>query len=411
MARVSRMSGSYRGDPLPSLIRQEAIADGEGRTAPQLPRRTVMLGMLAGGLSLLSVGSARADAPAAMPVPRSAGGVSSPASPSGQTDATATPNDAPPPRATGTPVGAGLSPTPVIPKPRGNPVTVGVYIPGAAQDTTLLDAFEGAAGKRMAIVHWYQPWGYTKGWYSSPLDVAALNAVAARGATPMVTWEAWGPIDGVDPSHVANIPTGAFDAYIDAWAQGLKTFGKPVYLRLFHEMNNQSYPWAYGTNGNTAQDLIAAWRYVHGRFARIGAANVRWVWSPNTENDLVAFADLYPGDAYVDWFGVDGYNGGSLLAWGGWLPAQQLFDRSYRAFHAINPSKPVMIAEIGSVEQGGSKPDWITDLFTATLPRAFPNIRAVVWFDDNLSDQGQADWRVESSQVSLHAFGQAVASL
>jgi len=370
-----------------------------------------MLGALAGGLSLLSVGPARADAPAPMPVPRSAGAVTPPASPPGSANATATPENVPSPRATGNLTGPGLSPTPAIPKPRKDPVAVGVYIPGAAQDTTLLDTFEGAAGKRMGIVHWYQPWGYTKGWYSSPLDVAALEAVAARGATPMITWEAWGPIDGVDPSHVANIPTGAFDVYIDAWARGLKTFGKPVYLRLFHELNNQSYPWAYGTNGNTAEDLIAAWRYVHDRFARIGAANVRWVWSPNTENDLVAFGALYPGDAYVDWFGVDGYNGGSLLAWGGWLPAQQLFARSYRSFLAINPSKPVMIAEIGSVEQGGSKPNWITDLFAATLPNTFPNIRAVVWFDDNLSDRGQADWRVESSQVSLHAFSQAVASL
>lgn len=290
-------------------------------------------------------------------------------------------------------------------------MAVGVYIPQAAQNTTLLDAFEQAIGSRMAIVHWYQPWGYTQGWYSSPLDVAALNAVAARGSIPMITWEAWGSINGVDPSHVANIPTGAFDAYIDSWAQGLKSFGKPVYLRLFHELNNQSYPWAYGVNGNTAQDLIAAWRYVHDRFARIGAANVQWVWSPNTENTLIAFNALYPGDAYVDWLGVDGYNGGSALAWGGWLSAQEVFDRSYRSFQAINASKPVMIAETGSAEQGGSKPNWITDLFTATLPQAFPNVRAVVWFDDNLSAQGQADWRVNSSQQSMQAFSQAITRL
>ncbi len=399
MADVSRTSWSPHGGSLPSPRHQEAIAGDEGRTGPQVPRRTVMLGLLAGGLSLLSVGSARADAPVPIPVPQSAGAAPPPASPPGPTNAT------------GTPTGAGMSPSPPIPKPRRDPVAVGVYIPGAAQDTTLLDVFEEMAGKRMAIVHWYQPWGYTKGWYSAPLDVAALGAVAARGATPMITWEAWGPIDGVDPSHVANIPTGAFDAYIDAWARGLKAFGKPVYLRLFHEMNNQSYPWAYGTNGNTAQDLIAAWQYVHDRFARVGAANVRWVWSPNTENDLVAFSALYPGDAYVDWFGVDGYNGGSLLEWGGWLPAKQLFDRSYRSFRAINASKPVMIAEIGSVEQGGSKPNWIAELFTAALPHAFPNIRAVVWFDDNLSSQGQADWRVDSSESSMRAFSAAITQL
>jgi hypothetical protein len=289
-----------------------------------------------------------------------------------------------------------------------SPPAVGVYIPGAAQDLSLLDSFETRIGKHVTIIPWYQPWGYTNGWYSAPLDVNALNAVAARGATPMITWEAWGPINGVDPSHVANIPTGAFDGYIDAWATGLKAFGRPVYLRPFHEMNNQSYPWAFGMNGNTAPDLIAAWRYIHDRFARIGASNVSWVWGPNTENDLVAFSTLYPGDRYVDWFGVDGYNGGTALDWGGWLSAQQIFEKSYRAFQAINPAMPVMIAETSSVEQGGSKAQWITDLFGSILAQAFPSIRAVVWFDDDLQAKGQADWRVESSQASLQAFSQAV---
>lgn len=281
---------------------------------------------------------------------------------------------------------------------------VGAYIPGGAQDMTLLDSFEMMIGHRIAFVPWYQPWGYSSGWYSAPLDITALNAAAARGATPLITWEAWGPVNGHDPSHVANILSGQFDAYIDSWAYGLQAFGKPVYLRLFHEMNNQSYPWAYGTNGNSADDLINAWRYVHDRFARAGATNVRWVWSPNTENSLVTFSDLYPGDAYVDWFGVDGYNGGTALPWGGWLTAQQVFERSYRSFQALNAGKPIMIAETSSVEQGGSKAQWITDLFATALPQAFPNVHAIIWFDEDLAAKGQANWKVDSSATALQSF-------
>jgi hypothetical protein len=291
-------------------------------------------------------------------------------------------------------------------------MAVGVYIPGGAQDTSLLDGFEAMVGRQMEIVHWYQPWGYTNGWYASPLDTDALRAIAARGAVPLITWEAWGTVNGADPSHLATIPTGAFDDYIDSWAHGLKAFGRPVFLRLFHEMNTDSYPWGYGVNGNSAQNLITAWRYVHNRFAAIGATNVRWVWSPNTVNARVAFRDIYPGDAYVDWFGVDGYNGGAALpAWGGWRSPQQIFADSYRAFQSINPTKSIMIAETSSVEAGGDKAGWITNLFTTPMTQSFPNIRAIVWFDADLTTKGQGDWLVNTSDSSLEAFRAVITRL
>jgi len=283
------------------------------------------------------------------------------------------------------------------------PPTLGAYVAGAPQDAGRLDEFEAMTGHRPAIVHWYQPWGYTKGPYQPVLDRAALDAVAARGAAPMITWEAWGPLDGVDPSRLRTIPTGAFDDYIDRWARELRTFRAPVYLRLFHEMNNPRYPWAYGQNGNTARDLIAAWRHVHGRFARAGATNVRWVWSPNTENDLVPFGAIYPGDAYVDWLGVDGYNGGRDLDWDGWRSPADVFSRSFDAFRALSPTKPVMIAETSTVEQGGSKARWIRELYT-DLPAAYPTLRAIVWFHDDLTSRGEADWRIDTSDAAIGAF-------
>jgi hypothetical protein len=284
----------------------------------------------------------------------------------------------------------------------------GVYVPGAAQDPALLAAFEALAGAPVDIVHSYQPWGFDEGQpgYQPVLDQQALRRVAAHGATPMITWEPRGPVasaGGRDPSRVATISSGYFDSYIDDWARGLKSFGRPVYLRPFHEMNNPSQAWAYGQNGNTAADEIAAWRYVHDRFERLGATNVLWVWSPNTENTQVAFAQLYPGDRYVDWLGVDGYNGGTQLDWGGWLSPMQVFDRSYRSLVALSPTKPIMIAETSSVEQGGSKATWIQQLFHE-LPLAFPNVQAIVWFQADLTVRGEANWRLDTTPGALEAF-------
>ncbi|MGI9146986.1 MAG: glycoside hydrolase family 26 protein [Chloroflexota bacterium] len=290
------------------------------------------------------------------------------------------------------------------------PLTHGVYVPGGAQNAALLSAFEVQTGAPAGIVHWYQPWGASQDpWYQPALDVEALRQVTAHGALPLITWEATGAVasaGGLDPSRVRTIVGGQFDTYVDEWARGLKAFGKPVYLRPFHEMNNPAYAWAYGQSDNTAADEVAAWRYVHDRFAHIGASNVVWVWSPNTENTQVALSELYPGDGYVDWLGVDGYNGGTQLSWGGWLSPQQVFGRSYASLTALSPAKPIMIAETSSVEQGGSKADWIQELFR-DLPAAFPNVRAIVWFQADTTARGEADWRAGTSQSALDAFRQS----
>jgi beta-mannanase len=113
----------------------------------------------------------------------------------------------------------------------------------------------------------------------------------------------------------------------------------------------------------------------------------------------------YPGDAYVDWISMDGYN------WGGnpghvWQTLQQVFKQTYTALTALS-GKPLMISEIGSAEQGGSKASWITSGLLTTIPQQFPKIRAVLWYD---APGGVEDWRVNSSSSSLAAFQQVAAS-
>jgi hypothetical protein len=281
----------------------------------------------------------------------------------------------------------------------------GAYIPDAPQNLRVLGDFESLVGARPDIIHWYQPWaaGSGPGDEGTPLDREALDRVATRGEIPMITWEASGAIHGLRPARLATITSGAFDDYIDEWARGLKAYGKVVLLRPFHEMNNPAYPWAVGQSGNSAADLVRAWRYVHDRFSRLGVNNVLWVWCPNTENNQVTFAELYPGDQYVDWLAVDGYNGGSELDWGGWLTPQQLFKRSYASLATLNPDKPMMIAETSSVEHGGDRARWIEDLYGG-LPIVYPRIGAIVWFQADTTNRGEADWRIQTSAASLGAF-------
>jgi beta-mannanase len=199
-----------------------------------------------------------------------------------------------------------------------------------------------------------------------------------------------------------------FDPYIDSWAQGLAAWEKPVLLRFGHEMNGDWYPWAAGANGNSAQQFIDAWIYLHERFTAAGATNVYWVWSPIASAEAavrsvpIALEDVFPGDAYVDFVGASGFNWGDTpQPWGveGWETFSDIFQETYAELQALS-TKPVLITETASAELGGDKGAWITSAFLTEIPERFPAIEAVVWFNV----LKETDWRIDSSVESLRAF-------
>jgi beta-mannanase len=175
-------------------------------------------------------------------------------------------------------------------------------------------------------------------------------------------------------------------------------------------MNGNWFPWSEGVNGNQAGQYVASWRHVHDIFAAAGATNVTWVWCPYVDpgGSMTSLASEYPGDAYVDWTALDGYNWGTNPASPkGWRSFDQLFSSTYEEIvGSLAPSKPLMIAEVGSSEQGGSKPAWISDMLTK-LPTDYPKVRAMLWFDK--FDDGM-DWPIETSPASTAAFAEGVRS-
>ena len=79
-------------------------------------------------------------------------------------------------------------------------------------------------------------------------------------------------------------------------------------LRLGDE--RQLVPLGEGANGNKPGEYVAAWRHVHDIFAAAGATNATWVWCPYADvtPQPAPSPSYYPGDAYVDWTCLDGYN-------------------------------------------------------------------------------------------------------
>jgi beta-mannanase len=236
-----------------------------------------------------------------------------------------------------------------------------------------------------------------------------MNSIRSHGSIPVLSWSSQSiPWSLNEPDfQLGDVIDGRYDDFIRDFAEEARDWGHPFFLRFNWEMNGNWFPWGEGVNGNSPGQYVTAWRHVHDIFATVGAANVSWVWCPFVEGgDVGRLSSLYPGDDYVDWTGLDGYNWGTNpSAPNGWRSFDQLFHASYDAIStAVAPSKPMMIAEVGSSEIGGDKAAWIRDALTK-IPADYPQVRAMLWFDK--FDDGM-DWPIETSTAATSAFAEGV---
>lgn len=286
------------------------------------------------------------------------------------------------------------------------PLVLGAFVRGVeAEPGRIIDQFTEMVGEKPSTVLLYQNWEN-----DSAFDPAMLDAVADRGATPIITWAPRDPDRGRNQREYSlqKIINGRYDPYIRQWARGAAAWGDPLYLRFAHEMNSSFFPWGVGVNGNSGADYVAAWRHIHDIFVQEGATNVRWVWSPlaDVPTSRAVLEQMYPGDDYVDWLALDGYNWGTEgLALAEWRTVGEIFGPFYDVLTSIS-DKPVMIAEVASAEAGGSKADWIEEGLLEDVPTRLPRVRAVVWFSSNKL----MDWRVNSSPESLEAYSEVASS-
>jgi hypothetical protein len=278
----------------------------------------------------------------------------------------------------------------------------------APWDMNAVTDFEKLTGKPVSLINFSSPWMNCS---SSPckaynFDTTAFNNVRNHGSIPFFSWGSDSlPVSLNQPNlALSTIIAGNWDSYIKTWATAAKTWGHPFFLRFNWEMNGNWFPWAAGVNGNTASQYVQAWRHVHDIFTSVGATNVTWVWCPNVDpnNSYTPLSSLYPGDAYVDWTCLDGYNWDTP-----WASFDQLYSSTYNQLvNSIAPSKPVVIGEQSSTEKGGSKASWITSMLTG-IPQKYPQVGAVLWFEKY--DSGM-DWPIETSTSATAAFAAGIAS-
>jgi hypothetical protein len=276
---------------------------------------------------------------------------------------------------------------------QGSKVAFGVQLDDLTSAS--LAGYTQLAGAPPKVVMWSQDW-------SEPLFYAnQLQAVLDSDAVPMISWD---PAEGGAGIPLSAIADGRYDRYIKTAAAAAAGAGAPIFIRFAHEMNLPGSAFGPGKDGNTPAEFVAAWRHVVSLFRAAGTTNVRWVWSPNTDcSGHCPFTAFYPGDRWVDWVALDGYNYAAVDGIR-WYSFKQIFGASYRILSHLT-AKPMMVGETGSTELGGSKAAWIRGM-GQSLATTFKHVRALVWFQRIK----ETDWRINSSPSSLAAFRAVVAS-
>ncbi|MDD5593221.1 MAG: glycosyl hydrolase [Candidatus Margulisbacteria bacterium] len=210
-------------------------------------------------------------------------------------------------------------------------------------------------------------------------SVTGENA-AQTGATLLIKFQPAAPQDTQDkPLSLSDIVSGQYVKELEAFAGGTKNFGRPLFLSLAHERKNGN-PELYKR----------AFQYLHDLFDRQGACNVTWVWNPD---DSPAAKQFYPGDKYVDWIAVDGFNRtDSGLPW---RKCPDIFTHQLDELRSLG--KPLMIQEFASDENTPEdemvrKPAWLSECVSYI---ADPNnqIKAFAYFNQNKTEN-----RVQNKQ-------------
>jgi glycosyl hydrolase family 26 len=248
-----------------------------------------------------------------------------------------------------------------------------------------VERVESQIGRTFAIDHFYYQW-------SSSFPNSAQTSTVADGRIPFINWKAGG--------SWAAIANGSQDATIISHADAIKSFGYPMYLGFHHEPENDLE--AFGS----PIEYAAAFRHIVDVFRTRGVTNVAFVWTMmgwtfNPRSGRHA-GSYYPGDAYVDIVGSDGYNWYPMRSGSAWTSFRAIFTdtNSFAVAHA----KSWMVVEFGTQEDpavAGRKAQWLLDALSTA--KSWPSLKALIYFD--VLKDGYP-WVTDSSASAMKGYRQ-----
>ncbi|MEO0472487.1 MAG: glycosyl hydrolase [Bacteroidota bacterium] len=184
------------------------------------------------------------------------------------------------------------------------------------------------------------------------------------------------------------VASGAYDPAINVFVEALQSLGRPAFVRIGYEFEGS---W----NGYTPSTYVAVFKRITDamRAAKVNAATV-WCAAGGSAGfiPLDSLAQYYPGDEYVDWWGIDVFS-----------PEEITHPRLIEFLEwADEHQKPVMLGEctpryVGVMDGKVSWDKWFGPFFNLIEQR--PQIKAFcyinwdwVYWSDELGFQWH-DWK------------------
>jgi len=235
-----------------------------------------------------------------------------------------------------TPVGGNLSSMLGVYSGAGHPSAVSDFTALlGGQPKYAMEFLDGTAWSKLSNPQWFfQRWGCQSG-------SSTCSGYQMIWGVPMLLNSG---------TSLAAEASGSYNGYFTTLSQNLVAAGQgSSIIRIGWEFNGTWFPWS--AVGQTAT-FIAAWQQVVNSMRAVPGANYRFEWNPTlglqSAGDLSAY---YPGDAYVDYVGLDFYDG----EWATYSGIQSEFQRyetepgglNWLAWFSAAHGKPMVFPEWG----------------------------------------------------------------
>jgi len=186
-------------------------------------------------------------------------------------------------------------------------VPLGVYVGSGAPQRVA--AFAAQTGSRPSLASDYLP--RTEGW-AGMVGIRPLHRILAPWrasgyrlvlGVPMIPTR-----DGQPDGTLAAGATGRYDSEFATLAQTLVSYGQgDAILRLGWEFNGTWYPWAVADQTD-ATNFAAFFRSVVTTMRAVPGTSFSFVWNATSGPEPEPAQNAYPGNAYVDYVGLDLYD-------------------------------------------------------------------------------------------------------
>lgn len=220
----------------------------------------------------------------------------------------------------------------------------------SADFRTEFPAFAAEAGKYPAFLQMF--WALELEWPNAWSGVR-LDDLHAMGGTPFIQLTA---------DDIYDFNAGADDAALDGVISNLadwiaKGGGRGAIIAPFPEANLEQHVW-----GGDPAAYKTAFSRIRAAFleAGLGPDVIRYAFAMNGPGDHeLGYDDYYPGDEIVDIIGFSKLNRNNP-----WRDYELTFGVHLEEMQElVGTSKPILIIMTGSVESGGERDAWLTEMF------------------------------------------------